>query len=671
MTADLPLLVKVELRGRITGILGRLTLRYTFHNPHGVPLEVTHIFALPSRAAVISCSLRPGKRTLRSRLLARREARKLYRQATAKRKTACTLEQERPDLFTLRVGPIAPGERLAVELTLEVSLQWEQARAVFCFPLAAGRRYIPGKPNQGPQVGLGTSVDTDIVPDASRLNPPVRRLEAGDPCGIVFDLTIDPAEFELEKIESRSHEIKTSRRKGIYRVKGEAGQHFSRDFVLRMSLKPATRLLVNTEDSTFHFVAAPSFPEAMVSRVTPLVILLDRSYAMKGQPMAMAREIASSLLESLIIEESFGLICFAGSPSPFHSRLLPGSSGNSAAAQQYLNELALQPACDLYAALKAAEDLLSEESGEAEVVLISSGESGDHDRLVAWAGRNDRIQIHAVGVGDAVNSGLLDRLSCLSGGSYRRAEDESVLSLVAEGLGRSLRGPRLNDLCLVGQPLLSASPERWSVHSGEPSTFHGRFFNPPLKPLAMVGTRLDGAESSEAIQVTESSDALLGRVWARAKLLDLEDRWASLPVGTVDLAVGAEFRRFADPTVAASRLRQEAERGEAWLERVQDFWRRKGWPFAQSVEDGTILPVVKAMEESSCMVYGFAENLGGSEPLRLLEDYARELLDLEASILTLSQERGVLSRFTAFLVVDQRSEVEGTSHQVVVPVVRV
>ncbi|MDQ2631518.1 MAG: hypothetical protein M3Y75_11205, partial [Actinomycetota bacterium] len=62
---------------------------------------------------------------------------------TASGRRAAIAEEDRPDVFTMRVGNILPGERVSVELQLAGPLAWEDAAATFRFPLVVAPRYIP------------------------------------------------------------------------------------------------------------------------------------------------------------------------------------------------------------------------------------------------------------------------------------------------------------------------------------------------------------------------------------------------------------------------------------------------------------------------------------------------------------------------------------------------
>lgn len=378
---------------------------------------------------------------------------------------------------------------------------------------------------------------------------------------------------------------------------------------------------------------------------------------MKGAPLKSALAVTQSLVDDLDPEQLFGVVSFAASPLHFRAQLVPAIPELKAAARTYLQELSPLPGVELLQALTAAEELLEEQDGPCDLVLLSSGQLGDQDRPVFWASAQNNLRLHCLALGAVVNAGLLERLSGLSGGSYHRLEHPDQLEPCREALLEILSATKLSDLCLVGEPLLSASPQQWELSSDWPGSFHGRFARGPRGPLEMVATLPDGGEYSVPVEPQQTSHPSLKSCGARARLLDLEAQWTSFAVGTVDLAV--EGDRPLDE--AATRLRQEAERGKAWLERVQEFWRRKGWLFPGTDSGQNALPLVKAIDDSSCMAYGL------SRDLQSLEDEAQQLLRSEAAIEKLSLESEVLCRFTAF-VACSGTRVQGTAHRLAVPV---
>src|SRR5215468_1505306 len=172
----------------ITGLLGSLEVSQGFRNPFDVPLEATYIFPLPDRAAVTAMRMMADGRTVDAELKERGQARAEYDRAVAEGQRASIAEEERPDVFTMRVGNILPGERVTVSLSLAGPLSYEDGEATFRLPLVVAPRYIPGDPLQS-TVGDGYAPDTDAVPDASRITPPI--LLPGFPSQVRLSIGVD------------------------------------------------------------------------------------------------------------------------------------------------------------------------------------------------------------------------------------------------------------------------------------------------------------------------------------------------------------------------------------------------------------------------------------------------------------------------------------------------
>ncbi|MEW6281965.1 MAG: VIT domain-containing protein, partial [Candidatus Eremiobacterota bacterium] len=179
----------MEVTTRITGLTYRSRLAQTFVNAYKDPLEATYIFPMPARAAVVHFRMKVADRIIDGVLKERGQAREDYDQAIRQGHRAAIAEEERADVFTMRAGNIPPGESLTVELELSGPLSFADGEATFRFPLVVAPRYIPGIPLDGPSVGSGVAVDTDAVPDASRITPPI--LLPGQPNPVFLTLSAE------------------------------------------------------------------------------------------------------------------------------------------------------------------------------------------------------------------------------------------------------------------------------------------------------------------------------------------------------------------------------------------------------------------------------------------------------------------------------------------------
>ena len=151
----------MEVRARILGLVASQTVRQTYVNTLSTPIEATYLFPLPDRAAVTRFRLEVGGRVVEGGLQERGQARRTYDQAIAQGHRAAITEEERPGVFTMRVGNIMPGEEATVWLDLTGPLSWQQGEVTYRFPLVVAPRYVPGTPLPGEQVGSGVAADTD------------------------------------------------------------------------------------------------------------------------------------------------------------------------------------------------------------------------------------------------------------------------------------------------------------------------------------------------------------------------------------------------------------------------------------------------------------------------------------------------------------------------------
>ena len=163
-------LTALDVVGRIDGLLSQVKVRQTFVNATGEPLEATYIFPLPDRAAVTDFRMEVAGRVVEGVLKERGQARRDYSQAVQHGHRASIAEEERPGVFSLRVGNLMPGDVATVELMLVGVLPYCDGEITFRFPLVVAPRYMPGVPLSGPSVGGGTpSIPTTFpTPRGSR-----------------------------------------------------------------------------------------------------------------------------------------------------------------------------------------------------------------------------------------------------------------------------------------------------------------------------------------------------------------------------------------------------------------------------------------------------------------------------------------------------------------------
>ncbi|MFC4589737.1 VIT domain-containing protein [Sphaerisporangium corydalis] len=558
---NLPL-ESVEVDARITALTAGVEVAQGFRNPYDVPLEATYIFPLPGRAAVTAFRMEADDRVVEGVLKERGQARRDYDQALAEGRRAAIAEEERPDVFTMRVGNIVPGERVTVRLTLSQPLPYEDGAATFRFPLVVAPRYIPGTPLDDRSAGDGVAPDTGAVPDASRISPPVLLPGFPDPVRLSLTARVDPAGLDLREIRSSLHVV--TEEEGVVRL--QPGERLDRDFVLRLAFTASASLTLvpdhvhghdggpgtkdgTTEgaqdhgehdghdgdgDGTFTLTVlppAPGGPDAR--RPRDVALLLDRSGSMSGWKMVAARRAAARIVDTLTFDDRFAVLSFDSvveRPEGLSAGLVAATDRNRYRAVEHLARLEARGGTEILDPMEQALGLLDDPGRERVLVLVTDGQVGNEDQILERLGaRLAAVRVHTVGIDRAVNAEFLGRLAGLGSGRCELVESEDRLDEAMEHIHRRIGSPLVTGLTLKadGLGVLPATVTHLgSLYSGVPLTVSGRFHGPATGAVTVHGVGADGPPWERRLDGTPAEGRAPRAIWARSHLRRLEDRYA-------------------------------------------------------------------------------------------------------------------------------------------------
>ena len=549
---NLPLKL-LDVQAKLTGLLAQTQIRQTYVNTLGVPLEATYIFPLPDRAAVSAFKLVVGERTVEGVLKERGQARREYQQAIDTGHRAAIAEEDRPGVFTMRVGNIMPGEEASVLLTLDGPVHYADGEATWRFPLVVAPRYIPGSARGGAAAGSGVATDTDAVPDASRITPPVLLPGFPNPVQLTLGVELDPAGLPLGEVRSSLHAARSQVSEGVQRIELQPGERLNRDFVLHFELAAEARGSsltfhpdpTETGEGTFALTLVPPRSHAQVATPRDVVFLLDRSGSMSGWKMVAARRATARMIDSLTGRDRFSILGFDHqiAEPPTQSGLVQATDRNRYRAVEWLGKLEAAGGTEMAQPLHRSLQLLSQdETRDRIVVLVTDGQVGNEDQILrTLAPHLAGLRVFTLGVDRAVNAGFLRRLAGLSGGFCELVESEDRLDEVMDQVHRRIGTPLLTDLRLegVGVGLIAESmvPGRLpDLFAGSPVQILGRYRGAPGQ-VAVRGFDALGSEVIERLAGNACSSTVAHKVWARGRVRDLEDRY----VVTSDRALAGEI----------------------------------------------------------------------------------------------------------------------------------
>ena len=532
---------RIDVRADITGLTSRVELTQDFVNTFDVALEATYIFPLPDRGAVTGMRMTADGRVVEAQLQERETARQAYDDAVAAGRRASIAEEERPDVFTMRVGNIAAGERVSVALTLVCPLSYEDGEATFRFPLVVAPRYIPGAALPGSAVGDGYADDTDAVPDASRITPPVLLPGFPSPVRLSIDVGVDPAGLALSDVRSSLPAVSAD----DGRVRLQPGERANQDFVLRMRYGSAdfTDALVLVPDAegdegTYQLTVLPPVTDAR-PRPRDVVLVLDRSGSMGGWKMVAARRAAARIVDTLTGADRFAVLSFDDRiehPAGLPDGLVEAGDRNRYRAVEHLARVDARGGTELLAPLREALALLRGSEGrDAVLVLVTDGQVGNEDQVLRELSGDLRgVRVHTVGVDRAVNAGFLHRLAGAGGGRCELVESEDRLDVAMADIHRRIGAPLVRGLRLQPNGLAAVedtvAPARLpDLFPGAPLVVAGRYRGSATGSIVLQGNTADGTGWSVRVAGQRHEAPAVTAQWARSHLRDLEDRYASTP----------------------------------------------------------------------------------------------------------------------------------------------
>ncbi len=548
---NLPL-TSVQISARVADRLAHVTVKETFKNPYTDHLEAVYIFPLSGGCAVSSFEMKVGDRTIVGKVDERQAAREQYAEALQEGKRAALMEQERDDVFTVQVGNLPPGEEVTVTMTYSEKLAYfDNGTTEIRLPLVVAPRYIPGQALNRDNVGDGVELDTDIVPDASRITPP--RLAQGVDPKTALNLTVElVGDQTIEDLSCSQHATRVGTSKDGVKVSlSREDDLLDRDFVLRW------RVATDSLQSNFLVYRHPENKDecyGMISLLPPkssdiaspprdVIFVVDRSGSMQGVKMVSAARACSLLLATLGPKDRFAVQAFDNVCEWMNQdgdRFIEADETGIEAGNKFLRGISSRGGTEMHRSMQEAISTMKARKNQARrlpvIVVLTDGEVGNEAAILKHIQSElADSRVFTIGVDTAVNDGFLRRLASIGGGTATFVQPGAQLEDALSGVGREIGTPLVTGLTVedvnCGLDKKSVAPTKLSdLFEGRASSAFFRFSASKLKDLKTAkvkvkGQFVDGQPFAEEVVARIIDVPALAQLWAKSYVVDLEDKY--------------------------------------------------------------------------------------------------------------------------------------------------
>uniref|UniRef100_A0AAQ5Z4E6 von Willebrand factor A domain-containing protein 5A-like n=1 Tax=Amphiprion ocellaris TaxID=80972 RepID=A0AAQ5Z4E6_AMPOC len=539
--------VELEVRDHVATVVS--TLKY--QNKEDKPVEAVFVFPLPGDAAVCHFSAVIGQKEIVAEVKEKQEAREEYDDALSSGQQAFLLEEseQSPDIFSMKVGGLAPGESASIRLeyVTELAVQADDGLR-FCLPAVLNPRYQP-QGSEGASVQV-FSVPASLVPYTLCF---CGRLFSPRPiCKVESSCSLEPLQY-----------LNTDQTQAT--VKLAAGHKFDRDVELVIYYKDAHQPTAVVEagqtsaetgtlmgDPVVMVSLYPEFPQSVMSSVAScgeFVFLLDRSGSMdcstsnsreQETRISSARDTLLLLLKSLPMGCYFNIYSFGSS----YEHIFPQSVEYSEKSMEEALKKVKGMEADLGGTeiLEPLKHIYSQRcipSQPRQLFVFTDGEVGNTKEVLDVVKKNSGShRCFSFGIGEGASSALINGLAKEGGGHAQFITGtDRMQPKVIQSLRFALQ-PAVEDISVTwglpkGLSVTVLSPPITSIFQGQRSLIYGQLTGQSSEATegsVTVKYSLAGRPSQNqlhfSLKPAEDTGLTVHRLAARTLIrsLEMEDR---------------------------------------------------------------------------------------------------------------------------------------------------
>ena len=502
---------------QLNGFIASVQLTQVYRNEGNQSISASYLFPGSTHAAVNGMTMTIGERRVVAKIKEKEQAKKIFNAAKKQGKSASLLSQKRPNVFSMDVANIMPGDEVTIDLTYTEIITAEDGIYAFVLPGVVGPRYG------------GDAVHAES--ETQWLQNPYLSEGTEDP--VKYGISVEIlSPLPISSLESSSHELNTtwtdeqSANLSLKNTK-DAG---NRDFILHYRLQDDQILTGLTrfegqDENYFLLVAEPPKrvkPEQIPAR--DYFFVVDVSGSMYGFPLDTTKELMSNLLNDLRPTDRFNILFFAGGSNLLSPQPLAATEINIRQAEAMMNNQAGGGGTELYPAMQKVFAMESDENTSRNIVLVTDGYIGAEQRVFTLIDEQlHRNNVFAFGIGASVNRFLIEGIAKAGRSEAFVVTSRADAKQQASRFNEYISAPALTNIRIQakGVELYDMEPKKVpDMLAQRPIMVIGKYRNARSdSSITLQGVSGLGEQQwSFSLQSDTKSDHTLPQLWARKRL---------------------------------------------------------------------------------------------------------------------------------------------------------
>lgn len=509
----------------INGVIAETYVTQTYTNEGSGPINASYVFPASSNVTVHGLKMTIGDQVVTARIKEKEEAKQEFEEAKSEGKSASLMEQQRPNVFTMDLANVMPGDVVRIELHYTEMVVSTEGTYEFVFPTVVGPRYFtPSKEqDQDSDLWVETPYLKEGVKPAGKYNISVT-LSAGVP---IADVTSSSHKIKVSKPNETTAKIDLSNPENY------AGD---RDFILDYKLTGdevhSGLMLGKGEDENFFMLMVQPPERVKTENIPPreYIFVLDISGSMYGYPLDTGKELITNLVSNLRETDSFNLILFSDELVQLANKSLPATAKNVKRATNLINRQDGGGGTELMPALEAALALPADKNIARSVVVITDGYLSGEREVFDLIDKNiTTTSFFSFGIGTSVNRYLIDGIATTGLGESFVVTDPSEASETAERFRTYIQSPVLTDIKVTydGFDAYDIEPDKLpTLFAQRPIVVFGKWRGEPAGTIRITG-KTGNKDYVQDISVADikpdEANNAISYLWARTKVENLID----------------------------------------------------------------------------------------------------------------------------------------------------